>query len=116
VLADAEPPRNLGYRIPAFGDLGDRIALELIAEINLPHHCLLSSKLGSKASRKLGATHYGRFADFVDMASDAEQWRRLRMAETSGRPLGSEAWLEALEAQTGRALKPQKRGPKGRNN
>jgi putative transposase len=59
---------------------------------------------------------YGRFADFVDMASDAEQWRRLRMAETSGRPLGSDAWLEALEAQTGRALKPQKRGPKGRNN
>jgi putative transposase len=59
---------------------------------------------------------YGRFADFVDMASDAEQWRRLRMSETSGRPLGSEAWLEALEAQTGRALKPQKRGPKGREN
>jgi putative transposase len=59
---------------------------------------------------------YGRFADFVDLAADAEQWRRLRMAETSGRPLGSDAWLEALEAQTGRALKPQKRGPKGRGN
>jgi putative transposase len=40
----------------------------------------------------------------------------LRMSETTGRPLGSEAWLDALEAQTGRALKPQKRGPKGRDN
>jgi putative transposase len=46
----------------------------------------------------------------------AEKWRRLRMSETSGRPLGSEAWLDALEAQTGRALKPQKRGPKRRGN
>jgi putative transposase len=55
---------------------------------------------------------YGRFADFVDMASDEEQWRRLRMSETSGKSLGSEAWLDALEAQTGGALKPQKRGPK----
>ncbi len=57
---------------------------------------------------------YGRFADFVDLASDEEQWRRLRMSETSGRPLGSDAWLEALEAQTGRVLTPQKRGPKRR--
>jgi len=41
-------------------------------------------------------------------------WRRLRMSETSGRPLGSAAWLEVLEAQTGRALKPKKREPKGK--
>jgi hypothetical protein len=41
--------------IPAFGDLGLRIALELITEIGLPHRRLLSSKLGSKASRNLGA-------------------------------------------------------------
>ncbi len=58
---------------------------------------------------------YGRFADFL---GDAEQedpcWRALRMAETSGRPLGDADWLEALEAQTGRTLRPQKRGPKGK--
>ena len=56
---------------------------------------------------------YGRFADFLGEAQDdAAAWRRLRMSETSGRPLGSEAWLEELEARTGRILKPRKRGPK----
>jgi putative transposase len=34
------------------------------------------------------------------------------MSETSGRPLGSAEWLEALEERTGRVLKAQKRGPK----
>jgi putative transposase len=38
------------------------------------------------------------------------------MSATSGRPLGSAAWLDALEEKTGRTLKPQKRGPKGRGN
>ena len=61
---------------------------------------------------------YGRFADFLGEARDDEAvtWRNLRMSETSGRPLGSAAWIEALEARTGRTLKPQKRGPKARNN
>jgi hypothetical protein len=34
------------------------------------------------------------------------------MAETSGRPLGSDAWLETIEAATGRMLRQRKRGPK----
>jgi putative transposase len=55
---------------------------------------------------------YGRFADFIDLAPDEEEWRLLRMSETSGRPLGSADWIDALEARTGRTLKPQKRGPK----
>lgn len=57
---------------------------------------------------------YGSFADFLGQARDDDEtgWRLLRMSETSGRPLGSEAWLDRLEAQTGRTLKPQKRGPK----
>jgi putative transposase len=61
---------------------------------------------------------YGRFADFLGAARDDEAvtWRNLRMSETSGRPLGSAAWIEMLEASTGRTLKPQKRGPKARNN
>jgi putative transposase len=58
---------------------------------------------------------YGRFADFLgDGADDADAWRMLRMSETSGRPLGSSDWLDALEERSGRALKPQKRGPKGK--
>jgi len=47
MLADAKPLRNLPYRITPLGDLGHRITLELIAEIGLPHHRLLSSKFGS---------------------------------------------------------------------
>lgn len=57
---------------------------------------------------------HGRFVDFLDADPDgtSDAWRRLRMSETSGRPLGSEAWLDKLEAQTGRTLKPRKRGRK----
>lgn len=56
---------------------------------------------------------YGDFAAFLgEDDGDEIAWRRLRMAETSGRPLGSDAWLETIEAATGRALRPRKRGPK----
>ena len=56
---------------------------------------------------------YGPFADFLGAAQDdAKAWRLLRMSETTGRPLGDDTWMDALEARTGRVLKPQKRGPK----
>jgi len=60
---------------------------------------------------------YGCFTDFLDTAPADEEarWRALRMSETSGRPLGGEAWLDALEEKTGRKLRPQKRGPKPMN-
>lgn len=57
---------------------------------------------------------YGDFGLFLDEPADEAAWRRLRMSETSGRPLGSEAWLTAIETQTGRTLRAQKRGPKPR--
>jgi len=58
---------------------------------------------------------YGDFAAFLGEDHDDEiAWRRLRMAETSGRPLGSDAWLETIEVATGRTLRPRKRGPKPR--
>ena len=41
-------------------------------------------------------------------------WRALRRSETSGRPIGDPAWIAMLEARSGRALAPQKRGPKPR--
>ena len=56
---------------------------------------------------------YGDFAAFLgheDESSDA--YRLLRQSETTGRPLGSERWIENLSALTGRHLKPKKRGPK----
>ena len=40
--------------------------------------------------------------------------KRLRQSETTGRPLGSDAWMEKLSALTGRELKAKKRGPKKR--
>ena len=59
---------------------------------------------------------YGDFSAFLAQPGDDEAaWRRLRTSETSGRPLGSDAWLAALETRTGRKLRPQKRGPKPRD-
>jgi putative transposase len=51
-----------------------------------------------------GAGEGREAAEAVDRAIEA----RLR----TGRPLGSEPWLERMEARTGRTLKPQKRGRK----
>lgn len=59
---------------------------------------------------------YGPFAGFLDdPRADEAAWTALRMSETTGRPLGSDEWIERLEAKTGRTLKPQKRGPKARH-
>ncbi|MEO0378464.1 MAG: transposase, partial [Cyanobacteria bacterium P01_A01_bin.17] len=53
---------------------------------------------------------FDKFIDLEDTETDAHQ--AFRQAETTGRPVGSNAWIEKLEARTGRALAPQKRGPK----
>jgi len=56
---------------------------------------------------------YGDFASFLDEEEGVtEAFRELRQSETTGRPLGSERWVEKLEVLTGRQLKTQKRGPK----
>jgi putative transposase len=48
---------------------------------------------------------YGDFAAFLGaQADDADVWQALRRSETSGRPLGSAAWLQQLESRTGRTL------------
>jgi putative transposase len=57
---------------------------------------------------------YGGFATFLGEGADEDALRALRRAETSGRPLGSEAWVTQLETRTGRALAPKKRGPSPR--
>jgi putative transposase len=43
---------------------------------------------------------------------DAAWVERLREATRTGRPLGSEAFTQKLEAEKQRTLSPQKRGPK----
>jgi putative transposase len=40
--------------------------------------------------------------------------RRLRQVETIGRPLGADAFIARLEAESGRTLRPGKRGPRRR--
>jgi len=57
----------------------------------------------------------GDFAAFLGEAFDEEIGHGpLRRAETTGRPLGDEAWIADLERLTGRVLTPRKRGPKPR--
>jgi putative transposase len=55
----------------------------------------------------------GDFAAFLDEAFDENAaYGPLRRCETTGRPLGSAAWIERLESDLDRWLWPRKRGPK----
>ena len=58
----------------------------------------------------------GDFAAFLGTAEDQQATRALRMAETTGRPLGNASWVAALEERTGRVLAAQRRGRKGPEN
>ena len=59
---------------------------------------------------------YGDFAALLGQGTEDEtEFKSLRQSETTGRPLGSEEWMEKLEKMTGTVLKPQKRGPKKRD-
>ncbi len=52
------------------------------------------------------------FASLLETEEDAAAANALRLAETTGRPLGAPSWIATLETAAGRALAPQKRGPK----
>jgi len=57
----------------------------------------------------------GGFATFLGAPFDpAAEFDPLRLALTTGRPLGSVGWVAALEQSSGRSLAPRKRGPKPR--
>jgi putative transposase len=56
-----------------------------------------------------------RFPDMGEMLkykADADAIRRIRAAETIGRPVGGPGFLRRIERKTGRDLVPGKRGPK----
>jgi putative transposase len=55
---------------------------------------------------------YGEFSAFLGAAEDEQATRALRLAETTGRPVGRADWLSEIEARSGRSLAPKKRGPK----
>ncbi len=52
------------------------------------------------------------FAGLLGGAPEQDLFDSLRAAESIGRPLGSDRFLARIERQTGRVLKPGKRGPK----
>ena len=58
----------------------------------------------------------GDFAAFLGTDEDQQATRALRMAETTGRPLGGASWLAELEERSGRILAARKRGRKEREN
>jgi len=57
---------------------------------------------------------FARFADLLEAGEDEATTARLRKGESVGRPIGSDAFLAALEAKTRRPLHTLKRGPKPR--
>ena len=59
---------------------------------------------------------YGDFATFLAQDDVTKVFKKLRQSETTGRPLGSEGWIDKLTAMTGRALKAKKPGPKRKVN
>jgi len=56
----------------------------------------------------------GDFATFLDENADQPAIEALRLARSTGRPVGAADWIARLEADTRRALAPEKRGPKPR--
>lgn len=54
------------------------------------------------------------FAGFLEAAEDAIAVKAIRLSRSTGRPVGAEDWIRALEAQTERTLGPARRGPKPR--
>jgi putative transposase len=52
----------------------------------------------------------GTWKDFLTAAIREEEIREMRRHERTGRPLGSESFVEDLETMLGRILKPKKAG------
>lgn len=58
------------------------------------------------------ASRYPDFAALLAAGEEEEMLVRLRKAESIGRPIGDPAFLDRLELESGRTLKPARRGPK----
>jgi putative transposase len=53
----------------------------------------------------------GNWGEFLSL-SDEEELKLLRRHERSGRPLGNDNFVDRIEAELTRMLRPLKRGPK----
>jgi len=54
----------------------------------------------------------GDFASWLEAAEDAAAVKAIRQSRSTGRPVGADDWIRALEVLTTRELAPAKRGPK----
>ncbi len=54
----------------------------------------------------------GDWRQFLSNGIEEEKFELVRRHERTGRPLGSDAFIEDLEKHLDKKLKPQKRGPK----
>ena len=52
--------------------------------------------------------------EIIAAGEEDARFDALRRSETIGRPIGNDAFLQRVEEQVGRTLKPGKRGPKPR--
>jgi putative transposase len=57
----------------------------------------------------------GSALDLIGVEPDAATLAALRLAETTGRPLGSLSFLTEIERRLRRRVRPQRRGPKPRD-
>ena len=57
-----------------------------------------------------------RFRDLIESPPGAPAFSAFRKAETIGRPMGDDAFIQSLETRLGRNLRPAKPGPKPKNN
>ncbi|MBV9883489.1 MAG: transposase [Sphingomonadaceae bacterium] len=78
-------------------------------------HAQLGADDGLTATAAVAA-RYPDFGALIAAGEDEEASLRLRRAETIGRPLGSAAFTERLERDSGRTLAPAKRGRRPREN
>jgi len=78
-------------------------------------HAQLGAPDGLTATEAVAA-RYPDFAALIAAGEDEERTRRLRRAESIGRPIGDDAFIRLLEAQSGRTLAAGRRGRKAKGN
>src|SRR5690554_6939736 len=90
--ANTQTLRNLRNRITPLRDLGNRIPLEIVTEIYPAHLHLLTSKLGKKVSRNLGAIQTSALVDKGMLVAKSHR-APLRLAFPAS---AAERWLPLL--------------------
>jgi len=63
-------------------------------------------------SQKILPNLISDWASFLEMPTNGQEFSAIERHLKTGRPRGSDAFLDSVEAQTGRSVRPQKRGRK----